>query len=905
MDPVSPPSAPMQTHRDTGPVTPTWRSVTIGWAAAEPPEAVVAALDGDPVVGLSDEEAGRRLAEVGPNALRTHHAGALSVLVRQLRSPLLVLLAVTAGVSSFFGEGTDAIIIGVILIVSVGLGFANEYRAERTAEALHSEIRHRVVVRREGRLRSRDVTELVPGDLVELHQGELVPADIRLLEVRGLACDESVLTGESLPVEKSVDAVAAGTPLADLSSCALMGTVVQQGTALGVVVATGGAAAFGRIALALGERHPETEFQHGLRQFSGMLVRVALMLMLAIVVINVVLRRPLIDALLFALAIAVGITPQLLPAVVTTSLAAGSRQLAQRKVLVKRLVCIEDLGNVDVLFTDKTGTLTEGDISFDRAVPVEAFSATELIELGLLCTEVTVADGRAVSGNALDVALWNGVGSGPPVVRRVAILPFDHERRLVSVLVDHPGRGRVVITKGAPETVLERCRNVSDLARASLEDLFAAGRRVVAVACRAAPHPGRNSIDPADEHDLTLIGYLAFYDRPKQSARAALSRLAELGVSVRILTGDNPVVASTVCAELGLSVQGVLTGTDLDQLDDDGLGRALVTTTVFARVSPEQKARVIAAQRRAGSDVAFLGDGVNDAIALHKADVGISVDSATDVAKDAADVVLLEKDLNVVADGVAEGRRIFANTIKYVLMGTSSNFGNMVSAVVASAFLPFLPMLPPQILLNNLLYDTSQLAIPTDRVDPEAVTRPAHWDIAFIRRFMIFFGPISSLFDFVTFGIMLWGFDAGEALFQSGWFIESLATQTLVIFVIRTRRVPFLRSGPSFVLATAALSVVLVGAIIPLSPLADLLGFSAPPVGYYVLLIGLVAGYLTLAEIGKAWFLRDRGAAQERVSRAREAWRRQRHAPARAHHRRVHRRAARWTHRGPVPAARP
>ena len=834
--------------------------------------------------GLPEDEAQRRLRTAGPNAVRSHRARALPVLARQLRSPLLVLLAVTALASAFVGQASDAVIIGTILVASVGLGFVNEYKAEKAAEALHSSIHHRCLVLRDGHPRTMDVTNLAPGDVVDLQLGQVVPADLRLLATAGLECDESVLTGESLPAEKTPAPVPAGTPLAELGSCALMGTVVRAGSGTGVVVATGGQAEFGRIALGLGQRQPETEFQTGLRKFSMLLVQVAGVLTGAIFVINVTLHRPVIDALLFSLAIAVGISPQLLPAVVSTSLAAGSRQLARQKVLVKRLVCIEDLGNVDVLFTDKTGTLTEGSLRFMRSAGPDGTADDEPLLLGLLCNEAVTENGRAAGGNPLDVALWDSPAATRQRTalaryRRLATLPFDHERRLVSVLAEDDQGNRMVITKGAPEGLLDRCAGVPGSARTALEAEFAAGNRVIAVATREAS--GQSSLTRADEHDLRFRGLLVFLDPPKPDARAALRRLADLGITVKILTGDNPAVAAKVCADLGLPPGRVATGADIDRAGDR-LGDLIAATTVFARVSPEHKAQVIRAQRRTGTDVAFLGDGVNDAVALHAADVGISVDSATDVAKDAADVLLLEKNLDVLADGVMGGRRIFANTIKYVLMGTSSNFGNMFSAAGASLFLTFLPMLPSQILLNNLLYDTSQLAIPTDDVDPEQVAKPTRWDVGFIRRFMLFFGPVSSVFDFITFGVMLWGFHAGPALFRSGWFVESLATQTLVIFAIRTRRIPFFRSRPSVPLLLAALAVVTVGAALPASPFGRMLGFRPLPGLFFLALVLMVVAYLLLIELGKYWFYRTyRASATPR--------------PVPGRRRRVHRRAARFT----------
>ncbi|HEX7806724.1 MAG TPA: magnesium-translocating P-type ATPase [Cellulomonas sp.] len=848
-------------------------------AGAQPGLDVVhaAALTSDDVLrqlgsargGLSVAQAADRLAELGPNAVRSDEARWLPVLVRQVRSPLLVLLVVAAVASYFVGERTSAVIIGAILVVSVGLGFVNEYRAVRAAEALHGQIRHTCVVVRGGHPASVDVTALVPGDVVDLQLGAIVPADLRLLDVAELECDESILTGESMPVAKSVEPTAPGAALAELTGAALMGTVVHAGSGTGVVVATGSRAEFGRIAQGLSEGEPETEFQAGLRQFSVLLVQVAAVLTVSIFAINLLLHRPLLEALLFSLAIAVGITPQLLPAVVSTSLAAGSQRLAQRKVLVKRLVCIEDLGNIQVLFTDKTGTLTDGQISLTRSIGTDGRPDDDPLRLGLLCTEIVGDESQPAAGNALDVAMWDAPAAAPlrdaaAHVRRLALLPFDHERRLVSVLVEQPDGTRTLVSKGAPEGLLSRCTALPAEAQAVLDAEFDAGSRVVAIATRAMA--GRDSLGPADERDLELRGFLVFKDAPKASAVDALSRLAGLGLTVKVVTGDNARVAAKVCRDLGLPTGPVVTGADLDETDDADLPALVAGAAIFARVSPEHKARIVRAQRRTGVDVAFLGDGVNDAVALHAADVGISVDSAADVAKDAADVILLAKDLHVLADGVLEGRRIFANTIKYVLMGTSSNFGNMFSAAGASALLTFLPMLPSQILLNNLLYDTSQLAIPTDHVDPEQLARPAAWDIRFIRRFMLFFGPISSLFDFATFAIMIGVFHAGPAQFRSGWFVESLATQTLVIFAVRTRRVPFFRSRPSVPLLASALGIVVIGTLIPSMPFASTLGFGALPAGFFLVLVLLAACYLVLIELGKRWFYRAAPAVPARTT---------------------------------------
>jgi Mg2+-importing ATPase len=843
--------------------------------------------------GLSDSQASERLARVGPNAVRSHHAQPLKVLARQLNSPVLVLLAVTALFSFFLGQSTDTVVIGAILLASIGLGFLNEYRAERATEALHSQVTHTAVVQRHGARCKVDVTTLVPGDIVHLALGEVVPADLRLLQSVGLQCDESVLTGESLPADKVTDPAAASSALGDLTCCAFMGTVVRAGIGKGVVVATGARAEFGRIAVGLGERHPETDFQLGLKKFSVLLLQVAIALTSLIFVTNLLLHRPLLQSLLFSLAIAVGITPQLLPAVVSTSLATGSRQLARRKVLVKRLVCIEDLGDMDVLVTDKTGTLTEGRITFTNALDPAGDQSESALLHGLLATETDpAAGGGTVGGNPLDAALWAAAESSHLDTTgyvRTGLLPFDHERQMTSAIIRGPDGVSMLIVKGAPEAVLARCSGVPEASDATLNAQFNAGSRVVAVASRPADGV---TVPTADaEKDLVLDGFLVFLDKPKPAAAASLQRLAALGITVKICTGDNPLVAEKVCTELGLVSGGTLTGPDLERMTDEILTVAAQSTTIFARVSPEQKARLIRLLRHRGRAVGFLGDGVNDALALHAADVGISVDTATDVAKDAADIILLDKDLGVIADGVTEGRRIFANTIKYVLMGTSSNFGNMFSAAAASAVLSFLPLLPSQILLNNLLYDTSQLTIPTDHVDPEQLQAPSHWDIAFIRRFMLFFGPLSSLFDFLTFALMIGAFHAGPALFRAGWFAESLATQTLVIFAIRTRRSPFTKSRPSLPLLLAALGTATIGVLLPLSPLSHILGFARLPLGFLLALVGMVIAYLILIELAKRLFFAN---PEGRLP----------HHRRRGQDHRIHRRAARFSIGSP-PSRRP
>ncbi|HUZ88595.1 MAG TPA: magnesium-translocating P-type ATPase [Candidatus Acidoferrales bacterium] len=861
-------------------------------AAAAETDDVMREMDASPS-GLTTEEAVSRLHRLGPNTIVEHRVRRVAVLARQLRSPLLLLLAATAALSYVFADKSSAVIIFGILAASIGLSYMNEYRSEVAVAELRARIRHRAVVLRDGRLQAIDVIRVVPGDIVALDVGDIVPADVRLLEVNALECDEAVLTGEAMTAAKTSSAVPPEASALKLPSCAFMGTVVRGGTARGLVVQTGLRTVLGHVAQGLNRRPPETAFQRGLRQFSIMLIWVTAVLVVSIFVLNAVLGRPILQSALFSLAIAVGLTPQLLPATVTTSLAFGARRLAQASVLVKRLIAIEDLGNIEVLFTDKTGTLTEGSISFRSALDARGELEPSIWQLGLVCNSAKLDGTTVVGGNPLDRALWEA--DGRPSVEgfsRLHEAPFDYDRKLMSVLVDDASGRRLIVTKGAPEMLMSRCANVPQSANDELTRLFDEGSRVVAVGCREAS--GVLEIGPATEVDLAFRGFLVFTDPVKLDAAEALDRLRGLGVTVKIVTGDNARVASKVCRDLGLEIQGTLNGSDIDGLDDDSLAAAIATTTIFARVTPEQKSRIILRQRALHKDVAFLGDGVNDAVAMHDADVGISVESATDVAKDAADIVLLQKDLGVLATGVIEGRRIFSNTIKYVLMATSSNFGNMFSAAGASLILPFLPMTSTQILLNNLLYDVSELTIPSDRVDDEMLRRPAAWDNRFVRRFMIAFGPISSIFDFLTFGVMIWIFKAGAHLFQTGWFVESLATQTLIIFVIRTRRVPFFRSRPGRALAITSITCVVIGAGLPfVPPVAHLFGFTPLPPTFFLILLAMVITYLVLVEIGKAVFFRwgltrlaevpDEDARHRQLHRRWVRWSRPRHHEPASH----------------------
>ncbi len=865
---------------DSASAGPPFLDYTLRDAAAEDCLEVFRRLASAPT-GLTQSEAVRRLAAFGPNSLGERRVLPGAVLWRQLQNPLLILLVATALTSLLLSESADAYIIMTIIALSVGLGFFNEYRSERAMADLHKRVRHRTIVVRDATSAPIDVADLVRGDVVQLGVGDVVPADLRLYHTDRLECDQAVLTGESQPAEKSSAPVTGTTALAEAPCCALMGTTVQSGAASGIVIATGRATMFGAIAAHLVEHPPETAFQLGLRRFSVMLVRITAVLTVSIFVANAALHHPLLDSLLFSLAIAVGLTPQLLPAIVTVSLATGARELAKRSVIVKRLVSIEDLGNIDVLFTDKTGTLTQGVIALSGALDADGNQADDVLQLGLACSDPTMPLDRALREDALTRKITT------PAWQRVATAPFDYERKLMSVVVSLAGDRTLLIVKGAPESVLARCRLVEQNVQTVLDRLFDAGERVVAIATRDGFEGPDLSIK--DERDLQLRGFLVFSDPVKADAAKSLERLRRLGIDVHIVTGDNERVAAKVCLDLGIVVTGTLSGATLESMGDAELKEALPQTTIFARVTPDQKSRIIRLSRGLGNDVGFLGDGVNDAVALHQADVGISVDSGTDVAKDAADIVLLDKDLGILADGVTEGRRIFSNTIKYVLMGTSSNFGNMFSAAGASLFLPFLPMTAPQILLNSLLYDAGEMAIPTDNVDDELLARPSHWDIGFIRRFMLVFGPVSSIFDFLTFGVMLTIFHARPALFQTGWFVESLLTQTLIIFAIRTQRIPFWRSRPSLPLLLTSLAVVGAGVAMPYLPPGALFGFTPLPALFFAILLAMIAAYLLLVELAKSFFFRP--------ARARPPT-----PEALKHGRRLGRLAARWSG-GAAPSA--
>ena len=754
--------------------------------------------------------------------------------------------------------------------ISVILGFYNEHKAEKIVENLRQNVAIKAVVTRSGKTSQIDSRFLVPGDLVTVYVGDIAPADMRLVKSKDLQADEATFTGESFPVEKTSDGLHLENPMPQqLTNYLFMGTVVKNGSGQGIVLSTGKGTQLGSISKSLVRSHPETEFQRGVRQYGNMLITLTLALTVGIFALNALRPdRTLVDALLFSLAVAVGLVPELMPAIVTISLAQGASRMAKVKVIVKRLVSIEDFGNMDVYCTDKTGTLTEGKICLSDYRSLGEEEDERVLTYSLLCNSAVVSD--TIVGNPMDTAIWEHAikldkqQSAVPYTK-IDEMPFDYQRRIMSVVVKNKGE-TLLISKGAPESIFARCthaeisgklRPISSVQKA-IDDKFLnlsqLGYRILAVASRRAEEKSSYSAD--DERDLTLLGLLIFTDPPKKDAHEAINKLKEMGVEVKILTGDNELVAKTICDELKVPVKRLVNGSELMQMSWTDIKKVVEETTIFARITPEQKLDIIKALKANGHVVGFGGDGVNDAPALYEADVGISVDTAVDVSKEAADIVLLEKDLLVLSDGIKEGRRIFGNTIKYILMGTSSNFGNMFSAAAASVFLPFLPMTAMQILFMNLLYDVANMTLPTDNVDEEHIKKPARWDIKFVRKYTLFFGPFSSLYDFLTFGIMLFIFGAATnaALFQSGWFVESFWTEVLVIFVIRTRRIPFFTSRPGKWLLLLTIVCVAFGTILPFTILGGYLGFTALPPEYWVLLFLMVATYLFLVDAGKVFF---------------------------------------------------
>jgi P-type Mg2+ transporter len=827
----------------------------------QPLEQHFAALDTD-ANGLSAAEARRRLRQYGPNTIATRQRGALLRDIFSLfRNPLVIILLLASLISALLGDQASAVIIVVIVLFSVVLDFFQVYRSRKAVERLRNMTVVNAQVVRDGQVTEIATTDVVPGDIVLLAAGNLVPADALLLESKDLFLDEAVLTGESFPAEKhSVVAPTRPRGIAEAQNAVFAGTSVLSGTGRALVVVTGAHTEFGQIAGRLVARAPETEFERGMREFSALIARVVLLLVVFVFLVNLLFHRDPVESFLFAVALAVGLTPEFLPMIISVTLATGAQRMAREQVIVKQPAAIENFGSMDVLCSDKTGTLTEGHIVLAQYVDFQGKPLDHVLLLAALNSQYQTG-----LRNTMDAAIVHHEHPALDGYTKVDEVPFDFTRRRLSVVVEHAGQ-RLLITKGAPEGVLPACaayeadgavQPLDDAARQQIGTTFTAlsaqGYRALAVAYREVP--GQAAYEPADERDLTFVGFVAFLDPPRASARATLEQMRADGIVVKILTGDNDLVACKVCADVGLPAGQVVLGTDLERLSDPALGATAERTSVFARVSPEQKNRILEALRRRGHVVGFLGDGINDAPSLRRADVGISVNNAADVAKEAAQIVLLALDLRVLHRGVLEGRKSFGNVMKYILMATSSNFGNMFSMAGASLFLPFLPMLPTQILANNLLYDLAQVAIPTDNVDDAYVRKPRHWDVGFIKRFMLVMGPISSLFDFLTFGVMLGVFHAPPELFRTGWFMESLATQTLVIFVIRTTGDPF-RSRPSRALTINTLVVLAFGLSLPFTPLGAWLHFVPPPALFFAFLAVAVGCYLALVQWVKVRFYR-------------------------------------------------
>jgi Mg2+-importing ATPase len=811
--------------------------------------------------GLTSEQAQAGLLRFGHNDIS--HIRKVPVILQYLghfKNLLIIILLIAAGISLFVGEVIDAVIIFFIVFASVTLDFFQEYKAGEAADLLKQKILTRATVLRDGKEQDLPITDLVPGDLVRLTAGDIVPADARILTARDFYVNQSSLTGEPFPVEKHPGAAAAGTLVTSADNYTFLGTSVVSGTATALVTKTGVSTEFGKVAKTLVERPPETEFERGLRQFSYLMSKFVFFLVIFVFFINALFRHGILESLLFSVALAVGMTPELLPMILSLNLSKGSVAMSKKGAIVKHPESIQNFGSMDVLCTDKTGTLTQNEIALVRHLDTEGNDSENVLLYSFINSSFDTGlksplDDAILKFRHLDIDRFHKIDE----------IPFDFIRKRISVVVSD-GDKRLIISKGAPEEVFRICSQVdrngvvgplTEAVREQIDGIYqaqsAGGFRTLAVCYRVVPGDV-TQFSVADETEMTLAGFVTFIDPPKETARESIRQLEQSGIELKILTGDNELVTRKICEQIGLEIKGVLSGEDVEHMDVQTLSRVVENVTVFSRMTPAQKNRVMMALKKNGHVVGFMGDGINDAPSIREADVGISVENAVDIAKESADIILLKNDLRILSDGVIEGRKTFGNTMKYILMGTSSNFGNMFSVAGASLFLKFLPMLPIQILLNNLLYDVSESTIPSDNVDESYTRTPKKWDMDFIKKFVVVFGPISSVFDFITFGVLLFFFVADAAFFQTAWFVESICTQTLVIFVIRTRVVPFYHSRPNRLLVASTILIVAVACILPFTPVGSLFGFTPLPASFFVVLAGLVIGYLVIVELVKRWF---------------------------------------------------
>jgi P-type Mg2+ transporter len=811
--------------------------------------------------GLSGETAAERLKTYGPNTLKGgSHSSALLLFLSQFKSPITLLLVGAALLSMGLGDMTDAGIILIIILISSFLSFWQEKGAAHAVEELLKMVQIRCRIVRGGLENEWPIETVVPGDLVILSAGDVIPADCLILDSQELFIDEAAFTGETFPVEKNAGTVQADSPLSKRSNTLFMGSHVISGKARALVVQTGKQTEFGKISNRLRLKSPETDFEKGIRHFGYMLMEITLVLVLVIFAINVLLHKPVLDSFLFSLALAVGLTPQLLPAIITVNLSAGARAMAIQKVIVKRLSAIENIGSMNILCSDKTGTITEGKVRIKDVLAITGQHSDKALQFAGL--NASLQQGFR---NPIDEAICAVYKPSGALFTVQCEIPYDFTRKRLTVQVRND-QENFAVTKGALNSILDICDRaetekgeliaLEDKRAQILEQyksLSRSGYRVLGIAYKQTT-PERD-FRKEEEKDMIFLGFITLFDPPKKDVREMLDKLKNLGVQLKLITGDNALVAESIARQIGIGDPIILTGSEIQQMSDGALRNQAVKADIFAEVEPNQKERIILFLKKAGNVVGFLGDGINDAPALHTADAGISVDSAVDVAKEAADIVLLEQDLGVLADGIMIGRKTFTNTMKYVFMATSANFGNMFSMAGASLFLPFLPLLPKQILLTNLLTDFPEMTIATDRVDPSAIEKPRRWDIHFIQRFMLIFGLLSSVFDYLTFGVLLLLMKTREAAFQTGWFVESVISASMIVLVVRTR-LPFMKSLPGKYLSIATGLTVAAVIALPVTPLAGLLGFVPMPLSFYGWMLLIVAVYIGSAELAKQGFYR-------------------------------------------------